>query len=158
MFIYPSVFVCAFYPAGQLTHASSNCQQLSIPPGAFLGGVTVPQADTPYFPNPAMVLGGDTLGMGQWLSNAKLGRKKVTWKPQVQIDHTLLLESFEQMYSSVKKLLQKRHRGVLFSTLSNNTAYQGGWGKELIPLKYKHSHGYALCDQVFTKKYIVFNK
>ncbi|KAH1173725.1 hypothetical protein KIL84_017564 [Mauremys mutica] len=60
------------------------------------------------------------------LANTKLG-KKIHIKTHMKIDHTILLESFEQLYYVLplfKNSCKKRHWSGLFSTLSINTAYQ----------------------------------
>lgn len=84
--------------------------------------------------------------------------KKVTWKPQAQIDHTLLLESFEQMYSSVKNSRQ-RDIGVYSVQPWAITLHTKGAGQEAGSIEAQaQATDILYCDQVFTKKYIVFNK
>lgn len=60
--------------------------------------------------------------------NATLGKKKkIHIKTHRKIDHTILLESFEQLHYVVpllKNSCEKRHWSGLVSTLSINTAYQ----------------------------------
>lgn len=108
MSIYPSIVYALTHSVDQLKisrhyyHAYSQHQQLSNLPKAFLGACSSPgwhselsrtcpqyQYGGPHIRNSAVVI-------------KMQNRKKATWKPQVQINHTILLESFEQMYSSVK--------------------------------------------------------
>lgn len=89
--------------------------------------------------------------------NAKLEKKSHMKTTSADRSHNFI-RVFWTNVVFCEKLLQKRHWGILFSTLSNNTAYQGGRGEKLFRSKHKHGHRYALCGQVFTKKYIVFNK
>lgn len=61
------------------------------------------------------------------LPNATPEKKKIHIKPHRKIDHTFLLESFEQLHYVVplfKNSCKKRHWSGLVSTLSINTAYQ----------------------------------
>lgn len=60
------------------------------------------------------------------LPNATM-EKKIHIKTRRKIDHTILLESFEQLHYVVplfKNSCKKRHWSGLVSTLSINTAYQ----------------------------------
>lgn len=61
------------------------------------------------------------------LPNATQGKKEIHIKTLRKIDHTILLESFEQLHFVVplfKNSCKKRHWSGLVSTLSINTAYQ----------------------------------
>lgn len=61
------------------------------------------------------------------LEKNKTKQKKIHIKTHRKIDHTILLESFEQLHYVVplsKNSCKKRHWSGLVSTLSINTAYQ----------------------------------
>lgn len=64
-----------------------------------------------------------------WIAFTKCNtrKRKIHIKPHRKIDHTFLLESFEQLHYVVplfKNSCKKRHWSGLVSTLSINTAYQ----------------------------------